>query len=126
MSLSSYVINNMNIVELLKYLKNANNSIALLENALSHSIRIRPVIKSRTIELVENIMELRDTLEKMYKDKEDLAQKLKVLVIDLLDSDFDNNFVKNMRLKLNDYIIQFFWLLMQKLNLMNLVTWDLI
>ena len=107
MSLSSYVINNMNIVKLLKYLKNANNSIALLENALSHSIRIRPVIKSRTIELVENIMELRDILEKMYKDKEDLAQKLKelkVLVIDLLDSDFDNNFVKNMRLKLNDYI----------------------
>jgi hypothetical protein len=106
----------MNIVELLKYLKNANNSIALLENPLSHSIRIRPVIKSHTIKLVENIMELRNTLETLCDENEVNAQtesilalfnemkRLKEMLINLLDNDFENKFVKKLRLDLNDFI----------------------
>jgi hypothetical protein len=110
----------MHINTLLKYLKNANNSIALLENPLSHSIRIRPVIKSRTIKLVENIMELRNTLETLCDEnevnaqtiiQEDIAERerdLKEKLIDLLDNDFENKFVKKLRLDLNDFITPYF------------------
>jgi hypothetical protein len=121
MSLSSHIINNMNIETLLKYLKNANSSITLvLENPLSHSIRIRPVIKSHTNILVENIMELRNKLETLYDENElnmqterDLTlfnemKRLKEMVINLLDNDFENKFVKKLRLDLNDFITSYF------------------
>jgi hypothetical protein len=85
MSLSSHIINNMTIKTLLKYLKNANNSITLvLENPLSHSIRIRPVFKSHTNILVENIMELYKELQTLYDEyvlnaqtiiQEDIAER---------------------------------------------------
>jgi len=121
MSLSSYIINNMHISTLLNYLKNANDSITLvLENPLSHSIRIRPVIKSHTNILVENIMELRNKLETLYDENElnmqterDLTlfnemKRLKEMVINLLDNDFENKFVKKLRLNLNDFITSYF------------------
>jgi len=121
MSLSSYIINNMHIETLLNYLKNANNSITLvLENPLSHSIRIRPVFKSHTNILVENIMELRNKLETLYDENElnmqterDLTlfnemKRLKEKLIDLLDNDFENKFVKKLRLDLNDFITSHF------------------
>ncbi len=121
MSLSSHIINNMTIKTLLKYLKNANNSITLvLENPLSHSIRIKPVIKSHTNILVENIMELYKELETLYDKyvinaqtiiQEDIAEReidLKEKLIDLLDNDFENKFVKKLRLDLNDFIDIYF------------------
>ena len=121
MSLSSHIINNMTIKTLLKYLKNANNSITLvLENPLSHSIRIRPVFKSHTNILVENIMELYKELETLYDKyvinaqtiiQEDIAEReidLKEKLIDLLDNDFENKFVKKLRLDLNDFIDIYF------------------
>ena len=121
MSLSSHIINNMTIKTLLKYLKNANNSTTLvLENQLSHSIRIRPVFKSHTNILVENIMELRDKLETLYDENElnmqterDLTlfnemKRLKEMLINLLDNDFENKFVKKLRLDLNDFITSYF------------------
>lgn len=133
MSLSSYIINNMNIIELLKYLKRANNSIALvLNNPLSHSIRMNHAIKSRTIKVVENIMELRNTLETLDDEYQLITQsilqadmtqserddalfnemkrvgisfkELKEKLINLLDNDFENRFVKKLRLDLNDFI----------------------
>jgi len=122
MSLSSHIINNMTIKTLLKYLKNANNSTTLvLENQLSHSIRIRPVFKSHTNILVENIMELRDKLETLYDEyllnaqtiiQEDIAERerdLKEKLIDLLDNDFENKFVKKLRLDLNDFVDPYFF-----------------
>jgi hypothetical protein len=111
----------MHIETLLNYLKNANNSITLvLENPLSHSIRIRPVFKSHTNILVENIMELRNKLETLYDENElnmqterDLTlfnemKRLKEKLIDLLDNDFENKFVKKLRLDLNDFITSHF------------------
>jgi hypothetical protein len=111
----------MTIKTLLKYLKNANNSITLvLENPLSHSIRIKPVIKSHTNILVENIMELYKELETLYDKyvinaqtiiQEDIAEReidLKEKLIDLLDNDFENKFVKKLRLDLNDFIDIYF------------------
>jgi len=111
----------MHISTLLNYLKNANNSITLvLENPLSHSIRIRPVIKSHTNILVENIMELRNKLETLYDKnelnmqtiiQEDIAERerdLKKKLIDLLDNDFENKFVKKLRLDLNDFVTSYF------------------
>jgi hypothetical protein len=111
----------MHISTLLKYLKNANNSITLvLEYPLSHSIRIRPVFKSHTNILVENIMELRDKLETLYHEyvlnaqtiiQEDIAERerdLKEMLINLLDNDFDNIYVKKIRLDLNDFIDPYF------------------
>jgi hypothetical protein len=111
----------MHISTLLNYLKNANDSITLvLENPLSHSIRIRPVIKSHTNILVENIMELRNKLETLYDENElnmqterDLTlfnemKRLKEMVINLLDNDFENKFVKKLRLNLNDFITSYF------------------
>jgi len=121
MSLSSYIINNMHIETLLNYLKKANNSITLvLENPLSHSIRIRPVIKSHTNIVVENIMELYKELETLYDEnelnmqtiiQEDIVKRerdLKKKLIDLLDNDFENKFVKKLRLDLNDFITSYF------------------
>jgi hypothetical protein len=126
MSFASSIVNGMHITALFKYLKNANDSITLLlENPLSHSIRIRPVIKSHTIKLVENIMELRNKLEKLDAENELLSQTnsveasvlvasdlaviyemrhLKGMLINLLDNDFENKFVKKLRLDLNDYV----------------------
>jgi hypothetical protein len=111
----------MTIKTLLKYLKNANNSITLvLENPLSHSIRIRPVFKSHTNILVENIMELYKELETLYHEyvlnaqtiiQEDIAERerdLKEKLIDLLDNDFENKFVEKLRLDLNDFITSYF------------------
>jgi hypothetical protein len=102
-------------------LKNANNSITLvLENPSSHSIRIRPVIKSHTNIVVENIMELRDKLETLYDEnelnmqtikQEDIVERerdLKEKLINLLDNDFENKFVKKLRLDLNDFITPYF------------------
>jgi hypothetical protein len=121
MSLSSHIINNMHIKTLLNYLKKANSSITLvLKNPLSHSIRIRPVIKSHTNIAVENIMRLRDELETLYDEyvlnaqtiiQEDIAERerdLKEKLIDLLDNDFENKFVKKLRLDLNDFIDPYF------------------
>jgi hypothetical protein len=111
----------MHIKTLLNYLKKANSSITLvLENPLSHSIRIRPVIKSHTIILVENIMELYKELETLYDEnevnmqtiiQEDIAERerdLKEKLIDLLDNDFENKFVEKLRLDLNDFIDIYF------------------
>jgi hypothetical protein len=111
----------MHIETLLNYLKKANSSITLvLENPLSHSIRIRPVFKSHTHILVENIMELRNKLETLYDEyvlnaqiERDLTlfnemRRLKEMVIDLLDNDFENKFVKKLRLDLNDFITSYF------------------
>jgi hypothetical protein len=111
----------MHISTLLNYLKNANSSIALvLKTPLSHSIRIRPVIKSHTNILVENIMELRNKLETLYDENElnmqterDLTlfnemKRLKEMLINLLDNDFENKFVKKLRLNLNDFITSYF------------------
>jgi hypothetical protein len=111
----------MHIKTLLKYLKKANNSITLvLENPLSHSIRIRPVIKSHTNIVVENIMELYKELETLYDEnelnmqtiiQEDIVKRerdLKKKLIDLLDNDFENKFVKKLRLDLNDFITSYF------------------
>jgi len=133
MSLSSYIINNMHISTLLNYLKNANNSITLvLENPLSHSIRIRPVIKSHTNILVENIMELRNKLETLYDKnelnaqtiiQEDIAERerdLKEKLINLLDNDFENKFVKKLRLDLNDFITSYFLIYYAQIKLNEL------
>jgi len=126
MSFSRSIIKGMHISALYKYLKNANDSITLLlENPLSHSIRIRPVIKSHTITLVENIMELYKDLETFHAETEELARRnaleesdlakrdlkvndklihLKEVLINLLDNDFENEFVKKLRLDLIDYV----------------------
>jgi hypothetical protein len=126
MSLSSIIIKEMHISDLFNYLKNANDSITLLlENPLSHSIRIRPVIKSHTITLVENIMELYKELETLDAENElisqanlleasdlaasDLAvinerERLEEVLINLLDNDFENKFVEKLRLDLNDFV----------------------
>jgi hypothetical protein len=126
MSFSRSIINGMHISALFMYLKNANDSLTLLlKNPLSHSIRIRPVIKSHTIKLVENIMELYNKLEtldaeiellsqtnllevsdlaKRYLDVHDKMKHLKEVLINLLDNDFEDKFVKKLRLDLNDYV----------------------
>jgi len=112
----------MTIETLLKYLENAKSSLPLLlENPLSHSIRIRPVFKSHTNIVVENIMELYKELETLYHKyvinaqtiiQEDIAERerdLKEKLIDLLDNDFENKFVKKLRLDLNDFINPYFF-----------------
>jgi len=128
MSFSRSIINGMHISALFEYLENANSSLTLLlENPLSHSIRIRPVIKSHKIILVENIMWLRDELEKLDAETRELARSnsleasdsdltkrylevndkmkiLKEMLIKLLDNDFEDKFVKKLRLDLNDYV----------------------
>ena len=126
MSFSRSIIDGMHISVLFEYLENAKSSLPLLlENPLSHSIRIRPVIKSHAIIVVENIMELYKELETLDAETEELAQTnlleasdlakrdfavnakmthLKEVLINLLDNDFEDEFVKKLRLDLNNYV----------------------
>jgi len=103
MSFSRSIINGMHISALLNYLKNANDRLTLLLKD--------PLIKPHTIELVENIMELRNELNTQTIIQEDIAKRerdLKKMLIDLLDNDFENEFVKKLRLDLNDYVTPYF------------------
>jgi hypothetical protein len=130
MSLSSYIINNMHINTFFKFLNGANKIMEqVLKNPISHSIRINSATKYHTIKLVENIMKVRSTIETLNAEyelnKQSLSQatmeqterdvallddisilnkNLEQMLIDLLDNDFDNIFVKRIRLGLNDFI----------------------
>jgi hypothetical protein len=130
MSLSSHIINIMTIETLLKYLNGANKIMEqVLKIPISHSIRINSVTKYDTIKLVANIMMKRRALEDLNAEyelnKQSLSQatmeqrdryvalfddinllviNLKDMLINLLDNDFDNIYVKKIRLGLNDFI----------------------
>ena len=130
MSLSSHIINNMDIETLLKYLNGANKIMEqVLKTPISHSIRINSSTKYHTIKLVVNIMMKRRALEDLNAEyelnKQSLSQAameqtdryvallddinllvidLKEMLINLLDNDFDNIYVKRIRLVLNDFI----------------------
>jgi hypothetical protein len=134
MSLSSHIINNMHIKTLLNYLNGANKIMEqVLKTPLSHSIRINSATKYHTIKLVENIMKKRRALEDLNAEyelnKQSLSQAtmeqtdryvallddinllvidLKEMLINLLDNDFDNIYVKRIRLGLNDFIDPYF------------------
>jgi hypothetical protein len=130
MSLSSHIINNMDIKTLLKYLNGANKIMEqVFKIPISHSIRINSVTKYHTIKLVVNIMTKHRALEELNAEyelnKQSLSQatmeqtdryvallddinllviNLKGMLIDLLDNDFDNIYVKKLSLGLNDFI----------------------
>jgi hypothetical protein len=122
----------MDIETLLKYLNGANKIMGqVLKIPISHSIRINSVTKYHTIKLVVNIMKKRRALEDLNAEyelnKQSLSQAtmeqtdrdryvallddinlldidLKDKLINLLDNDFDNIYVKKIRLGLNDFI----------------------
>jgi len=130
MSLSSHIINNMDIETLLNYLNGANKIMEqVLKTPISHSIRINSATKYHTIRLVANIMMKRRALEDLNAEyelnKQSLSQAtmeqteryvallddinllvidLKEMLINLLDNDFDNIYVKRICLGLNDFI----------------------
>jgi hypothetical protein len=120
----------MDIKTLLKYLNGANKIMEqVFKIPISHSIRINSVTKYHTIKLVVNIMTKHRALEELNAEyelnKQSLSQatmeqtdryvallddinllviNLKDMLINLLDNDFDNIYVKKIRLGLNDFI----------------------
>jgi hypothetical protein len=120
----------MHIETLLNYLNGANKIMQqVLKIPISHSIRINSATKYHTIKLVVNIMKNRRALEILNAEyevnKQSLSQAtmeqtekdvtllddinllvidLKEMLINLLDNDFDNIYVKKIRLGLNDFI----------------------